>query len=175
MELKDLVDFIKIISPSIVMLITIHYIVGGYFRDNEKRRKQKTVSSNKKIVTPLRLQAYERLVMLLERISPNALVLRANYLAKTSEQLQSELLQTIRAEYEHNMSQQLYVSESAWNSVKNAKNYTIALINNSAKDVNEKAPAIELSRKMLDRSMELEQQITEKAINEIKREIQQLF
>jgi len=175
MELKDLVDFIKIISPCIAMLIAMHYIVGGYFRDNEKRRKLKTVRNNQKVVTPLRLQAYERLVMLLERISPNALVMRSDYPAKTSDQLQSELLQSIRAEFEHNLSQQLYVSEEAWNSVKNAKNYTIALINNAAKDMNPKAPAIELSRKILDRSMELEQQITEKALNEIKKEIQQLF
>ena len=175
MELKDLIDFIKIISPSIVMLVALHYIVGGYFRDNEKRRKLKTSRNNQKMITPLRLQAYERLVMLLERISPNTLVMRANYPTKTSEQLQSELLKIIREEYEHNMSQQLYVSEEAWNSVKNAKNYTVALINNAAKDVNFKAPAIELSRRILDRSMELEQQITEKALNEIKREIQQLF
>ena len=175
MELKDLIDFIKIISPCIVMLITIHYIVGGYFRDNEKRRKIKTIRSNQKLITPLRLQAYERLVMLLERISPNALVMRTNYPTKTCDQLQTELLQSIRSEFEHNLSQQLYVSEEAWNSVKNAKNYTVALINNAAKDVNGKAPAIELSRKILDRSMELEQQITEKALNEIKREIQQLF
>jgi len=175
MELKDLIDFIKIISPCIVMLIALHYIVGGYFRDNEKRRKLKTIRNNQKLITPLRLQAYERLVMLLERISPNALVMRADYPSKTCDQLQNELLQIIRAEFEHNLSQQLYVSEEAWNSVKNAKNYTVALINNSAKDLHGKAPAIELSRKILDRSMELEQQISEKALNEIKKEIQQLF
>ena len=177
-EFKDFVDFLKLLLlllPSIVMLIAIHYIVGGYFRDNEKRRKLKNVRKNQKLITPLRLQAYERLVMLLERISPESLLMRASYPAKTCEQLRSELLQNIRAEFEHNLSQQLYVSEEAWNSVRNAKNYTVTLINNAAIDMNGKAPAIELSRKILDMTLNLEQQISEKAITEIKREIQQLF
>ena len=174
-ELKDLVDFIKLISPSIVMLIALHYVVGGYFRDNEKRQKLKVVRANQQLITPLRLQAYERLIMLLERISPEALVMRANAPTKTCESLHSELLQIIRAEFEHNLSQQLYVSLEAWNSVRNAKNYTVSLLNNAAKDLDSKAPAVILSRKILDMAMELEQPITEKAINEIKREIQQIF
>ena len=174
-ELKDLVEFCKIILPSIVMLIALLYIIGGYFRDNEKRRKQKIALGNQNIITPLRLQAYERLILLLERISPEALVMRANYPAKTCEMLHKELLHTIRAEFEHNLSQQLYVSDEAWNTVKNAKNYTVTLINNAFKGLDGKKPAIELSRRLLDMNMELEQPITEKAAGELKREIQQLF
>jgi len=174
-ELKDLFDFLKIISPSIVMLIALHYIVGGYFRDSEKRQKLEAARGNQQLITPLRLQAYERLVMLLERISPESLVMRTNSITKTCEEMHAELLQTIRAEFDHNLSQQLYVSIEAWNSVCKAKNYTISLINNAAKDIDSKAPAIILSRKMLDIAMELEQPITEKALNEIKREIQEIF
>ena len=173
--LKDLLEFVKLLLPSVILLIGVIYIVGGYFRESEKRHKLKTVRGNQKLITPLRLQAYERLVLLLERISPDALVMRANYPTKTSESLHAELLKTIRAEFDHNLSQQLYVSEEAWNNVRNAKNYTVSLINNAAAQLNGKAPAIELSRKILDMSAELEQPITEKAINEIRREIQQIF
>jgi hypothetical protein len=173
--MKDLVDILKITLPSLIMLAALYYIVGGFFRDSAKRQKMKIVRSNQKLITPLRLQAYERLVLLLERISPESLLMRTSYPAKTCEQLHSELLQSIRAEYEHNLSQQLYVSLEAWNSVRNAKNYTITLVNNAAKDMKGDAPAIDLSRKILDMTMELEQPITEKAINEIKREIQQIF
>jgi hypothetical protein len=173
--LRDLLDFFKLLLPSVVLLIAVIYIVGGYFRENEKRHKMKTARGNQKLITPLRLQAYERLVMLLERIAPDSLVLRANYPTKTCESLQAELLKTIRAEFEHNLSQQLYVSEEAWNSVRNAKNYTISLINTAAAQLDGKAPAIELSRKILDMSTALEQPITEKAINEIRKEIQQIF
>ena len=173
--MEHLVDILKITLPSLIMLAALYYIVGGFFRKSEQRQKLKIVSGNQKLITPLRLQAYERLVLLLERISPEALVMRTSYPARTCEQLHSELLKAIRAEYDHNLSQQLYVSVEAWNSVKNAKNYTITLIHNAAKDMNGDAPAIELSRKILNMAMELEQPITEKAINEIKREIQQIF
>ena len=174
-DFKDFFDFLKLLMPSVVLLIAVIYIVGSFFRDHEKRQKYKIVLGNQKLITPLRLQAYERLVMLIERMSPETLVLRGSYPGKNCEQLHNELMQIIRSEFEHNMSQQLYVSEEAWDSVKNAKNYTITLINNALATVNDKAPAIELSRKIVDMNLELEQPISEKAISVMKREIQQLF
>jgi len=173
--MKEVFEIIKIVLPSLVMLVAIYYIVGGYFRNSEKRQKLKSIRGNQKLITPLRLQAYERLILFLERISPELLVMRVAPPIRTCEQLYSELLQTIRAEFEHNLSQQLYVSAEAWKSVKNAKNYTIALINNAAKDMDNAAPAIILSRKILEMAMELDQPVSEKAINELKREIQQIF
>ena len=175
-EFKDFIDFFKFLTPSIVMLIVVVYLVGGHFRDNEKRQKMKIILDNKKLITPLRLQAYERLVLFLERITPESLLMRSpNYPNKTNDEQHSELLNSIRSEFEHNLSQQLYVSAETWNSVKNAKNFTISMINNVAKNLDNKAPATQLSRKILDAAMELEQPITEKALNQIKREIQQLF
>jgi hypothetical protein len=67
------------------------------------------------------------------------------------------------------------VSVEAWNSVRSAKNYSVALINNAIKGMEDEAPAIELSRRILDMSVELGQPVIEKAINDIKREIQQIF
>ncbi len=173
--MADIIDVLKIILPSVVLLMAVYYIVGSFFRNSENRYKLKVVRGNQKLITPIRLQAYERLVLFLERISPESLVMRVNYSANTSEQLHNELLQTIRAEYEHNLSQQLYVSVEAWNSVKNAKNYTISLINNAANEMSEDAPAIELSKKILHMMMELELTPTQKAIVELKTEIQRIF
>ena len=168
-------EILKITLPSLLMLIMVYYIVGGFFRNSEKRQKLKVILGNQKLITPIRLQAYERLVLLLERISPESLVMRADYPAKTCKQLHLELLQTVRAEYDHNLSQQLYVSVEAWNSVKSAKNYSIALINNAVKGMEDDAPAIELSRRILDMSTDLGHPVIEKAINDLKREIQQIF
>jgi len=170
-----LFDILKITLPSLLMLILVYSMMNGFFRYSEKRQKLRVIRGNQKLITPIRLQAYERLILLLERITPEAMVMRASYPAKTCGQLHSELLQAIRAEYEHNLSQQLYVSVEAWNSVRSAKNYTIALINNAAKGLEESAPAIVLSRRILDTTMELEQPVFDKAINELKREIQQIF
>ena len=169
------IEIVKITLPSLIMLAAVYYIVGGFLRSSERRRKEKAIRGNQKLITPLRLQAYERLILFLERISPELLVMRGNYPAATCAQLHSELLQTIRAEFEHNLSQQLYVSVESWKSVKNAKNYIVALINNAAKDMDGAAPSIMLSRKILEMAMELDQAVSEKAINELKREIQMIF
>jgi len=168
-------DILKITLPSLIMLIAVLGMMNSFFSNSEKRQKLKAIRGNQKLITPLRLQAYERLVMLLERISPESLVMRADYPAKTCKQLHSELLQTIRAEFDHNLSQQLYVSVEAWKSVRNAKNYSIALINNALKDMDDHTPAIELSRKILDGTIEMESSVFEKAINELKHEIQMIF
>ena len=175
-DFKNFVDFFKFIAPSVILLIAMIYIVGGFFRDNEKREKMKIIRGNQKVIIPLRLQAYERLVLLLERISPESLLMRSpNYPNKTNDALHAELLNTIRTEYEHNLTQQLYVSPQVWNSVRNAKNYTISMLNNAIKEVSGEGSALQLSRKILDMAKELEMPITEKALNDIKREIQQLF
>ena len=168
-------EILKITLPSLLMLILVYCMMNGFFRSSEKQQKLKVIRGNQKLVTPVRLQAYERLILLLERISPESLVMRADYPAKTCKQLHSELLQIIRAEFEHNLSQQLYVSVEAWHSVRNAKNYSVALVNNAVKGMEDDAPAIELSRKILDMTTMLDQPVIEKAINELKREIQQIF
>ena len=173
--MNDFIEIIKITLPSVVMLIALYSVIGRFFRNNEHQQKLKAIRGNQKLITPVRLQAYERLILFLERISPDSIVMRASYPANTSGQLHSELLQTIRSEFEHNLSQQLYVSIDAWDSVKNAKNYTIALINNAAKGVEDNAPAIELSKQLLNMTVELEQPPTQKAIDDLKREIQQIF
>jgi len=168
-------DILKITLPPLLMLILVYFMVNGYFRNSEKLQKLKVIRGNQKIITPLRLQAYERLILLMERIMPESLVMRANYPTKTCGQLQSELLQIIRAEFEHNLSQQIFVSVEAWSQVRKAKNYAIALINNASKDIEDSAPAIHLSRRILDSTKELEHPVFENAINELKREIQQIF
>jgi hypothetical protein len=168
-------DILKITIPSLILLIAIIYIVGGFLRTAEKRQQLKFSQGNQKIITPLRLQAYERLILFLERISPDSILLRADYPDKSGEQLHQELLQSIRAEFEHNLSQQLYMSIDAWNSVKNAKNYTISMINAAAGNMDDGMPAIELSRRILAMTAEMEQSPTQKAIDELKTDIQRIF
>ncbi|MDR3094185.1 MAG: hypothetical protein LBU62_06040 [Bacteroidales bacterium] len=168
-------DILKITIPAVIVVIAVVYLVNGFLRNSEKLQQMKLMKENQQITLPLRLQAYERLILFLERISPDSILLRANYPDKTSQQLHRELLQNIRAEFEHNLSQQLYVSIESWNSVKNARNYTIALINNAAAELEEGVPAIELSRKILATTAEMEQSPAQKAIDELKRDIQQIF
>ncbi len=85
-----------------------------------------------KTITPIKLQAYERIVLFLERISTESLIMRTVKPGMTAQQLHSALIANIRSEYEHNLSQQIYMSNEAWEMVKNAKGTVIRIINNIA-------------------------------------------
>lgn len=83
----------------------------------------------RKIVTPLQIQAYERLVLFLERMTPNNLVLRCYQAGMDAQLLKDVMIRNIRDEFEHNLSQQLYISSQAWIYIKNAKEDMINTIN----------------------------------------------
>ena len=77
---------------------------------------------------PIRLQAYERMALFLERISPSKLITRIQPMSSNKEDYESLLISTIEQEFEHNLSQQIYVSDECWNVIRGAKNATIQLI-----------------------------------------------
>jgi len=98
----------------------------------------------------LRVQAYERLVLYLERITPGALVMRLHQAGMSSRLLRSDMSKTVREELEHNLSQQIYVSEQAWKMVIRAKEETINLINISQENVGDKGTGMDMSRVMFE-------------------------
>lgn len=99
-----------------------------------------------KAAESLRIQAYERLVLYLERIAPDALIMRLHQSGMSAELFRNDMTKAIREEFEHNLSQQIFVSEEAWNRVVHAREETIQLINIAHKKMNEKSSGLELSR-----------------------------
>ena len=104
------------------------------FVENEQKKtlleiKKIQESETRKVVTPIQLQAYERLVLFLERMNPDNLVLRCYEPTMDSKLLKDVMVQNIRNEFEHNLSQQLYISSEAWALIKNAKEEMISTIN----------------------------------------------
>jgi hypothetical protein len=161
--------------PSLVVFLTVYYILHSYFEDQEKKRQLKTVLKNRKLITPLRLQAYERVILFLERISPESLIMRTSTQGMTSKQLQSEMLASIRAEFDHNLSQQLYISNDAWGQVKNARSNTVKLINIASEKITGDLPYFHLSTQILEMIMEAEKTPSSVAIEFLKKEVQKLF
>lgn len=94
----------------------------------------------------LRIQAYERLVLYLERITPDALIMRLHQGGMSADALRSDMAKAIREEFEHNLSQQIYVSEGAWQKVLHAREETIQLINIAHKKMSEKSSGLEYSK-----------------------------
>jgi hypothetical protein len=157
------------------VFLTTWYLVSRYFKSEDAKRMQQLALNNQNLITPLRLQAYERIILYLERINPESLVMRLSKPGLTSQQLQNELLNTIRAEYEHNLAQQIYISNQAWEMLKNARNATIQLINATAEILKKDEPSINLSKAILERVMKEEKNPASDAIVFIKNEINRLF
>lgn len=131
-------------------------------------------SDTVKIMLPLRLQAYERLVLFLERIHPSNLVMRLNAPELSAVRLQALLLKTIREEFEYNLSQQLYVSAQAWELVKNAKEEMVLLINCAATNLDEKAASAELVKTIFELMVEKGKLPVENALEMIRKEVNTL-
>ncbi len=170
-----MLEILKYTIPALVVFLTVFYIMHSYFEDQEKRRQVKTALKNRKLITPLRLQAYERLILFLERVSPESLIMRTSAPGMTSKQLQSEMLASIRAEFDHNLSQQLYISNEAWAQIKNARSNTVKLINIAADKITGDLPYSHLSTQILEMIMEAETTPSSVAIDFLKKEVQKLF
>jgi len=173
--MDTLLDIFKYLLPALVVFATTFYMVKKYFDDEEKKRRHQLFLNNQNMITPLRLQAYERTILFLERISPENMIMRVNKPGFTCQQLQSELIQSIRSEFEHNLSQQIYISHGAWEMLKNARGRTIQLINSMAEKVQKDAPSINLSKAILESIVDQEKTPAADAIAFIKKEIGQLF
>jgi hypothetical protein len=123
-----------IILIIVVMIFGFWMIQYSQFRNEERKRQWELKRESQKTISPIRLRAYERLTLLLERTKPEHMLmeLRANEPAAmttwTIGQMQQYLLQTIRAEYDHNQSQQVYVSEEVWDMIIGARDQMASFV-----------------------------------------------
>jgi hypothetical protein len=172
--MDQLFQIAMIILPSGIVFITTYYLVKN-FLDHESRKKAVDLKlANQTVITPIRLQAYERVILFLERINPSSMVMRLNKTGSAAN-FQGELLKTIRSEFEHNLSQQIYMSNKAWDGVVKAKEETIKLINVAASRVHADASAMEFAQAVITVSSQLSHLPTKEAIDTIKREIGKEF
>lgn len=129
----------------------------------------------KENILPLRLQAYERLILFLERISPESLVMRVGVQDLNVRQTLNELINSIRTEFEHNLVQQTYISSQAWEKVKLARNNVIKLVTESAKELKPTNNGMLLSKQILENAGEMETSPVAPAIEYLKKEVRELF
>jgi hypothetical protein len=169
--METFLEILKIVLPALLVLITAYLVLAKTITNDQDRRRQEAALQNVKIVTPIKLQAYERVVLLLERISPESLVMRVNKPDLTAQQLHGLLITTIRNEYEHNLSQQIYVSNEAWQMVTNARVSVVRLINGCAAEIPPTAYGTDLSRKIIEDAVEIEPDPCRIAIDFIKAEV----
>ncbi len=115
----------------------IFYLFVKRYVDNQQKQQLLQIKLDErrealKVITPIRLQAYERMALFLERISPESLVLRCYQPGMDLRLLQGVMTKNIRDEWEHNLSQQVYVSPELWTRIREAKDEMVNLVNSSA-------------------------------------------
>lgn len=175
MTIHIIVRLLMMIIMIGLILASVLIVIQFYFSRSKKPQDSPLRLEDHKIILPLRLQAYERIVLFLERIAPNNLIIRVNRPELNAYQLQSALIKTIREEFEYNLSQQLYISSKAWEMVNNAKEETIKLINVAAGRVPETASSAELVRIIFDMIMETDKLAVHVTLETVKNEIRQTF
>jgi hypothetical protein len=168
-------EILKITIPSVIVFLTAWVILRNMIRNDQDKRKQELIMQNSRTIVPIRLQAYERIVLFLERTSLESLLIRTNSPGMSVSQLHSALLNTIRSEFEHNLSQQIYMSQQAWEVVKNARSNTVKLINSEFEKTPNTVTGLEFSKKLLERVMELDKEPTKTAVEYIKNEIARMM
>jgi hypothetical protein len=173
--MQALYELLKYTVPSLVVLATAYYLLKMFLdKETEKTQMQMRLDVQR-ISLPVRMQAYERLVLLLERIEPAGLLVRTNMPGMNASQLQSALIQTIRSEFEHNLSQQLYVSTKAWEMVRNAREETIKRINTSAMKLTPEATSTDLASLILINDIDAAQSAVKGALDLLKSEARNNF
>jgi len=173
--MEEFIELIKILAPAGLMLYLAYLLVRSFLQKQLSEQRLAISQKNQEIVIPIRLQAYERVCLLLERISFNNLITRLNNSEYTSQELQTILISEVREEFNHNLSQQVYMSEEAWDHVNRAIESTISLINEAGQATEPKEKSLSLAKKIFELSMGKEQDPIKSALSFVKEEIQTVF
>ncbi|HJN06245.1 MAG TPA: hypothetical protein QF480_06490 [Bacteroidales bacterium] len=187
--MSEMIEFLKIIIPTIAVLIVVYIMMREFTRQNSKqfdflkeeqrllkvKMENEKKSNNSKTSMPLRFKAYERMSLFLERINPPNLITRVLKPNANVKVLHSSLLTTIREEYEHNLSQQLYVSDTAWELVKAAKEDVVRLVNSAATKFNSDDDANKFAQEIITHGFNTKHNPIDSAISALKDDIRVNF
>ncbi|MCU0416303.1 MAG: hypothetical protein MUE33_03865 [Cytophagaceae bacterium] len=170
-----LLDIVKIIFPAGLVLYAMYLVVKSFLSKDFEKKLVDIKIKNNEVILPVRLQAYERICLFLERITPHNLIVRVNERGMSAPQLQQRLLAEIREEFAHNMSQQVYMSDESWLRVKQTMEEITTLINTSAQGLSPEHSSIDLAKVVFDRLMQLPNDPVQPTLTFIKNEIRQVM
>ncbi len=170
----DIYSILLALAPTTVVGVVSYLLIDRFLKAESKRHILEIKKESIKVTIPVRLQAFERVILLLERIDAVQVVKRSISPGMTCGQLKMKAIAEIRNEFNHNVTQQVYLSAASWERVVQAKEDAIKLISVTGTQLNDNADAIEFSRKILGVNEELEVSNAE-AIEFIKQEVRKLF
>ncbi len=160
------------LMPAVVTGAVAFYFFRLHTRNEDGRRRFLLHKDSQKETLPVRLQAYERMALFLERIALNSLVVRVAPKSKSKSDYENLLIKQIETEFEHNLSQQIYMSDECWNIIKTAKNATIQIIRSAG--MSETDSPDKLREDILNQTME-KQSPSNTALAYVKKEVSELW
>ena len=173
MDTTKIIEILAYTIPSLITGGVAYFLFQSHFKDQQKTRLWLIQRDNQKIALPLRLQAYERMTLFMERIHPSQLMVRINPISTNKNDYENYIIAHIEQEFEHNIAQQIYISDKCWTVILTAKNATVQMIRNAAK--NEKVTnADELRTFVITELLEKTSPITT-ALSFIKNEVAELW
>jgi len=170
-----IIELGKILIPASVVLYAAYLLVRSFIQKEIELKKLEIRGRSIETVLPNRLQAYERMTLFLERISLQNLLIRLNGPGISAREFHQILLSEIRSEYNHNASQQIYISQEVWDLIVNAREDLIVSINEAAGEVNPELSSLDLSKKIFEKAANKPIEPIAHAITELKKEIQRTF
>jgi len=170
-----LTDVVILFAGIFLALLALYYVMKS---DIQHFFNLKSIELNKESrahILPLRLQAHERLIIFTDRINPANLLVRLHQQGIGIGTLQAGILNEVRSEYQHNITQQLYIDSITWNVVRKLKDDTIAMINNAVQGLPVDSNGIELSKAILQHMASIDENPYDLTIELIKKNMQKIF
>jgi hypothetical protein len=167
-----LIHLLYFTIPALVVFGITYFLMNKMMTGQQKLRILDLKKQQTEQITPIKLQAYERLTLYLDRISPDNLVIRLSKSGQSANQLRHELIQTIQSEYNHNISQQIYVTDESWEMITAIKEQIINIIENCYATCDESETGPGLGKKILNKLMTEKIILTQRAIQLLKKEIE---
>ena len=143
------IGILKYCIPALIVLLATWIVMYKLFQNEQQKREWELKKAAQKEISPIRLRAYERLALVLERTQPEHLLMDLDVSQFTVPQLQQRLLQTIRLEFDHNMSQQIYVSEQVWDKIVAARGQMLAFVSAMAMQLPPESTSLDYAKTLL--------------------------
>lgn len=128
MDSTKIIEILAYTLPSLITGGVAYYLFDSYFKDQQNTRRWLLQKDNRKDILPLRLQAYERMTLFMERINPSQLLVRITPISDDKTEYANYVIAQVEQEFEHNLAQQIYISDECWSIITTAKNATIQMI-----------------------------------------------
>jgi Fe-S cluster assembly iron-binding protein IscA len=169
--MENIISQLDFILPAAMVIMIAVYMLNKVLNHDHQRRVFEYKKATAKEMVSLRMQAYERLALFLERMQPSNLLVRVQIPNMKCKSLHAALIKTIRSEYDHNMSQQVYVSDKAWLLINKAKDQLLEVINEQVRSVPPDGDALELGKLVIEASLSEHKWLIDEALETLKKEL----